>query len=72
MDYGILTLVPALVVLVLGILTKRTTESLFIGSILAYIIIGGTKFISLLVESVFSVMTNYDDAWLIFCVRIIW
>lgn len=66
MDYGILTLVPALVVLVLGILTKRTTESLFIGSILAYIIIGGTKFLSLLVEAVFSVMTNYDDAWLIF------
>ncbi len=66
MDYGIWTIVPAFVVLALGIMTKRTTESLMIGSVLAYIIIGGTKFLGLFVDSVFSVLTNYDDAWLIF------
>ncbi len=66
MDYGLWTLVPALVVLALGIWTKRTTESLVIGSLLAYLIIGGTKFVTLFVDSVFSVLTTYDDAWLLF------
>ena len=39
MDYGILTLLPIAVVLVLALATKRTLEPLILGTLTAYIII---------------------------------
>lgn len=68
MTYGILTLLPALLVIILAITTKRTTESLLGGCLASYIIIAvGSKqnIITLMTDSFFSVITDYDTIWLI-------
>lgn len=64
-DYGILTLLPAIAVIVLAIKTKRTTEPLIIGFVLSYIIIDGVKFVPSVIDSFFSVITDYDNVWII-------
>ena len=38
MDFGILTLLPIVTVLILALLTKRTLEPLIAGTLVAYII----------------------------------
>ena len=45
--YGILTLLPAILVILTAVKTKRTTEALLIGVIVSYLIIcisGGENF----------------------------
>ena len=63
--FGLLTLLPAVTVIVLAIRTKRTTEPLIIGCVLSYIILYGIKFVTPLVDSFFSVVTDYDTVWII-------
>lgn len=63
--YGLLTLLPAVLVIVFAIISKRTTEPLFLGCVVSYIIIYGFNFINPLVDSLFSVVTDYDNVWLI-------
>lgn len=41
MDFGLWTLLPIIVVIVLALLTKRTLEPLIVGTVVAYIIICG-------------------------------
>ncbi len=68
MSYGILTVLPAVLVIVVAIISKRTTESLFLGCVTSYLIIAifdGKNITSLLVDSFFSVLTDYDTIWLI-------
>lgn len=64
-NFGLLTLLPAIMVIVLAIKTKRTTEPLIIGCVLSYMIIYGFKFVTPLVDSFFSVVTDYDTVWII-------
>lgn len=64
-SYGVLTLLPALIVIVLAVKTKRTTEPLLIGSVVSYIIIGGIHFVPAFTDALFSVATDYDNVWLI-------
>lgn len=64
-NYGILTLLPAALVIALAIMTKRTTEPLLVGCIVSYVIIYGWNFLQPLVDCLFSVITDYDNAWLI-------
>lgn len=66
--YGILTLFPALIVILTAVKTKRTTEPLLIGVIISYLIIcffDGENFIEKVTESFFSVVTDYDTMWLV-------
>lgn len=68
MNYGIFTLLPALTVIFVAIRTKRTNEALIGGCVLSYLVIAvGTQSnpIPLLVDSFFSVMTDYDTMWLV-------
>ncbi len=65
MDYGLLTLLPAVVVIILAIISRRTTEPLLIGCVLSYVIIGGVNFVPKMVDSFFTVATDYDTVWLI-------
>lgn len=64
-SFGLLTILPAITVIVLAIKTKRTTEPLIIGCVLSYAIIYGFKFVTPLVDSFFSVVTDYDTVWII-------
>lgn len=68
MGYGWITLLPAVLVLVVAILSKKTTESLFFGVFVSYLIISiadGKNLITLINDSFFSVITDYDTIWLI-------
>lgn len=67
MTYGFITLLPAILVIVIAVKSRRTTEALLGGCLASYIIISvETKqnLISLMVESFFSVLTDYDTIWL--------
>ena len=68
MNFGIATLLPAFIVILIAVLAKRTNEALIGGCVLSYLIIAiGTKQnpIPLLVDSFFSVVTDYDTMWLV-------
>ena len=63
MEYGILSLLPILIVLVLALATKRTLEPLIVGSITAYIIINGPGFATGWMEAFFTVASDRDHQW---------
>jgi len=68
MNYGIITLFPAALVIIAAIKSKRTTESLLVGCVSTYLIIACYKKsspITLMIDSFFSVLTDYDTIWLI-------
>ena len=61
MDYGVLSLLPILVVLVLALATKRTLEPLIVGTVTAYIIINGPGFATGWMDAFFTVAS--DRSW---------
>ena len=63
MAYGILTLLPIVVVVVLALITKRTLEPLIVGSLIAYIITSGWGFPSAWMDSFFETAGNRDHQW---------
>ena len=68
MNFGIWTLLPAILVIVTAIISKRTTESLLLGATISYVIISistGQNLADLMVRSFFEVLTDYDTIWLI-------
>lgn len=68
MNYGILTLLPAVLVILTAIKTKRTTEALLMGVASSYLlicIIDRKNFITTITKSFFSVITDYDTMWLV-------
>ena len=57
MGYGIITLLPALLVIVVAIKSKRTTEALLIGCVSSYLIIATANKsnpVTLMVDSFFK------------------
>lgn len=63
MNYGILTLMPISIVIVLALLTKHTLEPLIVGTVVAYIIISGWDFPTAWMEAFFDVASNRDHQW---------
>ena len=65
MDYGVLTLLPPILAITMAIISKRTIESLLLGAIASYVIVGGANFLPMTVDALFETITDYDNAWLI-------
>ena len=63
MEYGILTLLPIVVVVALALISKRTLEPLLAGSVVAYIIISGWDFPARWVDAFFNVASNREYQW---------
>ena len=63
MEYGVLSLLPILVVLVLALATKRTLEPLIVGTVTAYIIINGPGFATGWMDAFFTVASDRDHQW---------
>ena len=63
MDYGILTLLPIAVVLVLALATRRTLEPLIAGTLTAYVILCGPHFAQGWMDAFFDVASNRDHQW---------
>lgn len=57
-DYGLLTLVPPLVVIVMALLTKRTIEPLIVGGVLSFIIVKGIGFIPAYLEALYFTISD--------------
>ncbi len=65
MNYGLLTLLPALAVVLFALKTRRTLEALLLGTLLSYLITDGPNFLSAWMEGFFSVATTKDVQWVI-------
>ncbi|SDI81652.1 Na+/H+ antiporter NhaC family protein [Alteribacillus bidgolensis] len=66
--YGWISLVPALSVLIFALLTRRTLESLIVGSIIGFILLEKENFFPSFVDSSLAVMGDPTIGWLIFVV----
>ena len=65
MDYGIGSLLPTALVLVLAVMTQRTLESVIAGAIFAFILMDGIGFLETLSEVSLEVLRDEDVAWII-------
>lgn len=66
-NYGIISIVPALSVIVIALITKRTFEPLILGSVLGFVLCSGTGFFGAWVNGLYTVMADSTTVWL-FCV----
>ena len=59
MEYGIVSLLPTALVLILAVITQRTLESVIAGAIFAFILMDGTGFVDTLAEVSLDVPVSY-------------
>ena len=64
-DWGIISVVPTLLVFALAIWTRRPIESLVAGALLGLILLHGTGFVGGLAETSIRVLTDDDVVWVI-------
>lgn len=64
MQYGILSLLPIMVVIAVALKTRRTLEPLILGTVLAYVIVDGNSFISGWTDAFFTVASDRDHQWI--------
>ncbi|MDR2457569.1 MAG: TRAP transporter large permease subunit [Clostridiales Family XIII bacterium] len=64
-DYGFLTLVPLLVMLILVATTKKVFESILISTALVYILEGGEKFIFRIENAIYDVFAAGTYPWIV-------
>lgn len=67
-NFGILTLIPPIIVIVLAIWSKKPVESLLIGCVSAYAIIAiktNVNFIEITYDSFFKVITDPDNVYIV-------
>ena len=65
-NYGVVSLIPAAVVIILALWTMRVFEPLLLGALAGFIILGGpTGFFSAFVDAVYSVMMDGVTVWVI-------
>ena len=65
MHYGIISIIPVLLVFVIAFKTKKTFESLFIGSIAGFLILDKQKFLESWLETLLNVLANETVLWVI-------
>jgi tetracycline resistance efflux pump len=65
MDYGLLTLLPVFVVIVLAIITRSSFEPLIIGILTGCVIAYQGNFLNKFIEHLTSALTNKDSGWVI-------
>ena len=65
-DYGLLTLLPVLTVIVLATITRSSFEPLVIGIVVGCVIAYQGNFLDKFIEHITSALTNKDSGWMIF------
>lgn len=63
--YGIISLIPALVVVLFALKTHKTFEALLVGSLVGFVILYKFEFISGFSDSMYTVMTDETIGWVI-------
>lgn len=64
-DYGMLSLLPAALVITMAVLTRKTVESLLAGALLGLLLIDPTDLVTPLADVTLAVMMDETIAWLI-------
>ena len=65
MEYGVLSILPAVIVIIFALLTKKTLEALLLGTISTYIIMYGFGFAEKWSEAFFAAAGNPDNQWVL-------
>lgn len=65
MEYGIVSLLPTALVLVLAIISRRTLESVVAGALFAFLLMDGTGFIATMAVVSLDVLRDEYTAWII-------
>lgn len=65
MDYGILTMLPILAVIVMALVTKRILESLIVGTLVTYVIIDQWGFAGSWMDAFFRAASSRDNQWVL-------
>ena len=65
MQYGIIALIPVVFVFVIAITTKKTLDSLLIGSLIGFIILEKQNFIGAWLDSLIEVLKTDSVLWVI-------
>lgn len=65
MEYGLVSVVPVVILILFALKTRRTFEALIIGTFVTYIIIEGPGFLTAWIDTLFGVLTDYDVQWVI-------
>jgi Na+/H+ antiporter NhaC len=63
--YGALSLIPAAIVIITALLTRRTLEPLLLGSVVGFVIIAGKGFFFAWLDAVYVVMMDGVTVWVI-------
>ena len=63
--YGILSILPAILVIVFALVTKKTLEALLLGTVSTYIIMYGIDFPSKWAEAFFKAAGDADNQWVL-------
>lgn len=78
MDYGIVSLIPSAVVIILALATRRILEPLLAGSIVGFLIVGGPQgFFTAFIDATYTVLMGATMVWIalvvgLFGVLIVW
>ncbi|MDO5132416.1 MAG: Na+/H+ antiporter NhaC family protein [Eubacteriales bacterium] len=65
MEYGALTLLPILFIIVMAVLTRKSFESLLAGSVIACIIMHGTGFFLPWTDTLLEALSDPENQWVI-------
>ncbi|MDR3294816.1 MAG: sodium:proton antiporter [Clostridiales Family XIII bacterium] len=65
MDYGIISLLPIVCIIVMAVVTRRGIEALAFGVIVCYIILEGFDFFFVMLDDLIAAMGDYDALWLL-------
>ena len=60
-----LVILPALIVIIFALITKRTLEALFLGTIATYVVIYGSSFAPMWSEAFFKAAGDADNQWVL-------
>lgn len=64
-NYGILSVVPAILVVMFALKTKKTLEALLIGTLSTYMIMYGFDFIPKWTEALLTAISDSDNQWIL-------
>ena len=65
MEYGALTLIPIVFIIVMAVVTRKSFESLLAGSVIACIIMHGTGFFLPWVDMLMEALSDPENQWVI-------
>lgn len=71
MEYGLLGVIPVVVLLGMAIWTRKCTSSMVMGCLVGCIILGGSKFLDTFVDMIYTTGCDADTVWILVLLSLI-